>query len=120
MGVLKNPPGPPLPKGGEGKVDVKASVSSWIVYIVRCADGTLYTGIAKDVVRRVEEHNSSNLLAASYTRARRPVVLVYQEATPTRSVALKREYQIKQMSRLEKEALLRASARRRKGRRVHA
>ena len=88
------------------------------VYIVRCADGTLYTGIAKDVARRVDEHNSSSLLAARYTRARRPVVLVYQEMTPTRSTASKREYEIKQMSRLEKEALLLLSARRRKGRRV--
>jgi putative endonuclease len=93
-------------------------VSSWIVYIVRCADGTLYTGIAKDVMRRVEEHNSSNLLAASYTRARRPVVLVYQETTPTRSTASKREYEIKQLSRADKEALLLTSPRRRKGRRV--
>jgi len=79
---------------------------SWSVYIVRCADETLYTGIAKDVARRVEEHNLNDLLAASYTRARRPVVLVYQEAAATRSEALKREYQIKQMSRAEKERLL--------------
>jgi len=90
-----------------------------MVYIVRCADGTLYTGIAKDVMRRVEEHNSSNLLAASYTRGRRPVVLVYQEAAPTRSTASKREYEIKQLSRADKEALLLTSAPRRKGRRVH-
>ncbi len=79
---------------------------SWSVYIVRCADETLYTGIAKDAARRVEEHNLNDLLAASYTRARRPVVLVYQEAVATRSEALKREYQIKQMSRAEKERLL--------------
>ena len=87
---------------------------------MRCADGTLYTGIAKDVGRRVEEHNSSNLLAASYTRARRPVVLVYQEVTPTRSSAAKREYAIKQMSRREKEALLAPGARRHDGRRVRS
>ena len=92
--------------------------SAWIVYIVRCADGTLYTGIAKDAGRRVEEHNSSNVLAARYTRARRPVVLVYHEMTPTRSTASKREYEIKQMSRLQKEALLPVSARRGNGRRV--
>lgn len=80
-------------------------MESWSVYIVRCADGSLYTGIATDVARRVEEHNASNLLAARYTRARRPVVLVYQEAVASRSAAGKREYELKQMSREEKEAL---------------
>jgi putative endonuclease len=76
--------------------------------MVRCADDSLYTGVAKDVGRRVEEHNGSKLLAAHYTRARRPVVLVYQEAVATRSDALKREYQIKQLSREEKEMLVKA------------
>ena len=74
--------------------------------MVRCADGSLYTGIAMDVARRVAEHNSSNELAASYTRARRPVVLVYQETQGTRSAASKREYAIKQMNRKEKVALI--------------
>ena len=78
----------------------------WFVYIVRCADGTLYTGIARDVTRRVEEHNSNNLLAANYTRARRPVALVHREAVKTRSAAARREYEIKQMTRHEKEALI--------------
>ena len=81
-------------------------METWSVYIVRCADGSLYTGIATDVARRVEEHNASNLLAARYTRARRPVVLVYQEAAASRSAAGKREYELKQMSRDEKEALV--------------
>ena len=76
------------------------------VYIVRCADGTLYTGIATDVARRVEEHNANNLLAARYTRTRRPVVLVYQEPAANRSAAGKREYELKQMNREEKEALV--------------
>lgn len=80
----------------------------WYVYIVRCADNTLYTGICKDVVRRIEEHNSSGTLAASYTRARRPVTLVYSEAADTRSAALKREYQIRQLTRQEKDELLKA------------
>ncbi|HYL19983.1 MAG TPA: GIY-YIG nuclease family protein [Burkholderiales bacterium] len=115
MRTLKNPAQPAHAKAGE----VKGAASAWMVYIVRCADGTLYTGIATDVMRRVEEHNSSNLLAASYTRGRRPVVLVYQEAAPTRSTASKREYEIKQLSRADKEALLLTSAPRRKGRRVH-
>ena len=76
------------------------------VYILRCADDTLYTGIAKDVARRIEEHNSSNLLAASYTRARRPVVLVHKEEVKTRSAAARREYEIKQLTRREKESLI--------------
>ena len=74
--------------------------------MVRCADGSLYTGITRDVARRVAEHNSSNELAANYTRARRPVVLVYQEKQDTRSAAGKREYAIKQMDRKEKVALI--------------
>ena len=78
---------------------------TWTVYIVRCADDTLYTGIARDAVRRVEEHNSHDGLGARYTRARQPVVLVYQEAATSRSEALKREYQIKQMSREAKQRL---------------
>ena len=83
----------------------------WFVYIVRCADDTLYTGIAKDVARRVEEHNSNNLRAANYTRARRPVALVHREAVKTRSAAARREYEIKQMTREGKEALLKARLR---------
>lgn len=78
----------------------------WFVYIVCCADNTLYTGIAKDVARRVVEHNSNNLLGASYTRARRPVRLVYEEAAQTRSAAARREYEIKQLTRAGKEALI--------------
>jgi putative endonuclease len=84
----------------------RGRVSPWTVYVVNCADGSLYTGIARDVARRVEEHNSNNLLAANYTRARRPVVLVYQELAATRSAALKREHQIKHMSRRAKETLV--------------
>jgi putative endonuclease len=85
-------------------------MTTWTVYIVRCADGSLYTGIATDVARRIEEHNTDNLLAANYTRARRPVALAYQELAVTRSMAAKREYQIKQMSRREKEALVLSAA----------
>ncbi len=82
----------------------------WFIYIVRCADDTLYTGIAKDVDRRVAEHNSNGGLAANYTRARRPVALVYSEAVDTRSAALKREYEIKQLTRQEKDELLKTVA----------
>ncbi len=84
-------------------------MAEWNVYMVRCADGSLYTGIARDVARRVGEHNTNNVLAANYTRSRRPVTLVYSEAVATRSAAGQREHQIKQLSRREKEALLAAS-----------
>ncbi|HEX7952135.1 MAG TPA: GIY-YIG nuclease family protein [Burkholderiales bacterium] len=80
----------------------------WFIYIVRCADDSLYTGICKDVARRVEEHNSSRLLAASYTRSRRPVTLVYSEAADTRSAAARREYEIKRMTRQGKDELVKA------------
>ena len=81
----------------------------WQVYIVRCADGSLYTGIARDVGRRVAEHNGEGRPGANYTRTRRPVCLVYQEAAADRSAASQREYQIKQLSRAEKLALIAGS-----------
>lgn len=82
----------------------------WHVYIVQCADDTLYTGIAKDVEKRVDEHNN-HVLGAKYTRARRPVRLVYEEEWPTRSQAQKREYEIKQLSRDNKITLVRQRSR---------
>lgn len=78
---------------------------SYSVYIVKCSDESLYTGIAKDVQKRVQEHNSS-LKGAKYTRARRPVELVYEEQLADRSSASKREYAIKKMSKKEKLELL--------------
>jgi len=78
----------------------------YYVYIVECADHTLYTGIATELERRVEEHNNSEK-GAKYTRVRRPVKLVYSEEYPDRSAASKREYEIKKkMSRVEKLALI--------------
>ena len=82
------------------------SKRSWYVYIVRCADNSLYTGITTDLERRINEHNNSNQSGAVYTRIRRPVRLIYQENHPARSAAAKREYEIKQMSKNEKEAIL--------------
>jgi putative endonuclease len=81
-------------------------MSPWYVYIVKCADDSLYTGIAKDVDRRIEEHNHSNLLGARYTRGRRPVSLVYHETLDSRSQASKRENEIKRLSRKDKESLV--------------
>ena len=78
----------------------------YYVYMLECADGTLYTGITTDLARRVEEHNSSDK-GAKYTRVRRPVKLVYSETHEDRSGASRREYQIKHtMSRAQKLSLL--------------
>ena len=78
----------------------------YYVYLVLCADNTLYTGITTDLERRVDEHNNSNEKGAKYTRARRPVRLVYSEEYENRSEASKREYLIKKMSRKDKVSLL--------------
>ena len=78
---------------------------SYFVYIVQCKDDTLYTGIAKDLQKRVDEHNSSQK-GAKYTKARRPVRLVYSEISEDRSSASKREYTIKKLSRLQKLELI--------------
>lgn len=77
----------------------------WYVYIVKCKDSTLYTGITTDPDRRILEHNTSNK-GAKYTKARRPVKLIYFEVFENRSLASKREYEIKKMSRKEKLQLI--------------
>ena len=82
------------------------------VYIVRCADGTLYTGYAKDVELRCKAHNAGR--GAKYTAGRRPVELVYRKRCRSVGDALKREFAIKQLSRPEKEALITAARRRRR------
>ena len=74
----------------------------YYVYIVKCADDTLYTGIATQLERRIEEHNNSDK-GAKYTRVRRPVELVYSEEYPDRSTASKREYEIKKKMTREKK-----------------
>jgi predicted GIY-YIG superfamily endonuclease len=83
----------------------RPTADPWFVYLLRCADGTLYTGVAKDVSRRCQQHNDGT--ASRYTRSRLPVVVVYQEAHATRSSALKREAAIKALSRREKLSLIR-------------
>ena len=88
------------------------------VYIVRCADGSLYTGYARDVKARVRAHNSAR--GAKYTAGRRPVRLVFSEECGTRSAALKREYALKQLSRKKKlQLLFGSSSRQRHVRRRH-
>jgi putative endonuclease len=83
----------------------KPSRDDWFVYILRCADGSHYTGITKDVKRRCQQHRNGT--ASRYTRSRRPIKLVWQEAHPSRSSALKREAAIKAMTRPAKMALIR-------------
>ena len=74
------------------------------LYILRCGDGTLYTGITTDIQRRLEAHRCGK--GAKYTRGRGPLKLAYQEACSTHSEALKREAAVKRLSRTEKEQLI--------------
>ena len=85
------------------KPKARPSTDGWFVYMVRCADGSLYTGIAKDVARRCQQHNAGT--ASRYTRSRLPVEPVYHEAHPGQSSALKREAAIKAMDRRGKLAV---------------
>lgn len=78
--------------------------AAWWVYMLRCADGTLYTGITTDITRRVAEHNGEGP-GARYTRSRRPVALVHVEAAASRADACRREAAIKQLDRARKLAL---------------
>ncbi len=80
----------------------------YFVYIVECSDLSLYTGITKDVTRRIIEHNTTPK-GARYTKMRLPVILKYFERVGTRGDALKREYQIKQLSREQKISLIHTS-----------
>ncbi len=79
----------------------------YFVYFLQCADQSLYCGYTKDLSRRIKEHNDSKK-GAKYTRAKRPVVLVYSEEYATLSEALRREYQLKQLSNQAKKALIRS------------
>lgn len=78
----------------------------YFLYILKCKDGTLYTGITTDVVRRVAEHNTSKQ-GAKYTKARRPVKLVYQKKFMNRSTASREEARVKSLSRYEKLEMIR-------------
>jgi len=78
---------------------------SYFVYILECSDNSLYTGITTNIEKRLNEHNTSPK-GAKYTKARRPVKLVYQEASEDRSSASKREYAIKKFSRVKKLELI--------------
>jgi putative endonuclease len=79
-------------------------VKAFFVYLARCADGTYYCGAAKDLGKRLAEHNRGT--GAKYTRSRKPVKLVYAESRKTRGESLKREAEIKKMGRKQKQALV--------------
>lgn len=83
----------------------KTNQCKWIVYMLRCADDSLYTGVTTNLPRRLHEHNFSTS-GARYTRSRRPVRLVHAEMAMNRSAACRREYQLKKLSRAAKEKLL--------------
>ena len=85
-------------------------MADWYVYVVRCSDNSLYTGITIDVERRIDEHNNNNRLGAKYTRARRPVIHVYSEQLGSKSAAAKRESAIKQLTKDEKEQMIAGEA----------
>jgi putative endonuclease len=84
---------------------MKSLDNSWTVYILRCADNTLYTGVTNQPDNRLHQHNHTNK-GAKYTRSRRPVELVYSEGNLSHSQSLKKEYQIKRLSRQQKLALI--------------
>ncbi len=77
---------------------------AWQLYILKCSDNTLYTGITNDLSRRLAQHNNGT--ASRYTRSRLPVKLIYHEKCRGRSSALKKEYAVKQFSRKEKESYI--------------
>jgi putative endonuclease len=79
---------------------------AYSLYILLCADGTYYTGIAKDVARRLSEHNGLLGNGAKYTSGRRPVEIVYEASFPSRSEALKEEMRVKRLTRSQKKDLI--------------
>lgn len=86
---------------------IELEMPRWFVYVLRCRDGSLYTGISTDVDKRVAAHNAGK--GARYTRPRRPVVVVHLERKRSRSTALKREAAIKSLSRAKKMSMLNAA-----------
>lgn len=78
----------------------------WVVYLLQCSDKTLYCGVTNHLQRRLRQHNGEIKGGAKYTSARRPCALIYQEVCADKSQAMKREYEIKQLSRTEKLRLV--------------
>ncbi|MGM0459939.1 MAG: GIY-YIG nuclease family protein [Bacteroidota bacterium] len=80
--------------------------NTWFTYIIRCANGSLYTGSTNHVIRRWHQHRNGN--GAKYFRAHRPELMEFVEVHPDRAAACRREYRIKQLSKKQKEALIRS------------
>ena len=95
---------PPIPRIQTPDASLSAPAAEWVVYILRCADGSFYTGITNDIARRFRQHNAGT--ASRYTRSRLPVELAYQEPQSSRSLALKRELAIKALTRPQKLLLI--------------
>jgi putative endonuclease len=88
------------------RIRLPPPVSDWQVYLLRCADDSLYTGVATDLDRRLQQHNGELSGGARYTRGRRPVVLAYRENCDDRGAALRREAEIKSLTRAQKIELI--------------
>ena len=84
---------------------IKGPVKIWYLYVVRCSDDTLYTGITTDLARRLDEHNTSKR-GAKYTKTRRPINLVYYELHQSQSNAQRAEYKFKKLTREQKEKII--------------
>ena len=96
-----------FPPGAQNKFLSKFIMTKyWYVYILKCADGSFYTGITNNIERRLTEHNKSKTVGSKYVRMRRPVVLVYKQRIGTRSEALKKESEIKRLTRTVKQTLI--------------
>ncbi len=92
------------PRAAQTAKTAEKQTGAAFVYMLRCADGTLYTGWTNDLEKRVKAHNDGR--GAKYTHARRPVTLVYSETLPTKAAALRREAAVKKLSRAQKLALI--------------
>jgi len=84
---------------------VQVSEKAWFLYVLRCADDTFYTGTTTDISRRIDEHNTKQC-GAKYTKARRPVKLVFWQPFENRSKAQKAEYKFKKLTRKQKEKII--------------
>jgi putative endonuclease len=92
------------PAATDCRLQLRANPREWLVYIIRCVDGSLYTGITTDLERRFRQHAAGT--GAKYLRGRQPLQLVYREGGHTRSSAAQREARIKRLAREEKERLV--------------
>lgn len=84
-------------------------MSDWYLYLLRCSDGSLYTGITTNVARRFAEHRENTCIGAKYLRGRRPLMLVFQKKLGSRSLALAVESKVKRLSKKRKEDLIRTN-----------